>query len=104
LAAVDVITVDPNSVDFGSLSVTADPTTRQITVTNTGIAAITLGGVVIAGTGSDAFSLQTNLGPDGVTLGLAECSWLSLRYPAAARHASPLTLETTPEGPGRFLE
>jgi hypothetical protein len=80
LAAVDVITVDPNSVDFGSLSVTADPTTRQITVTNTGIAAITLGGVDIAGTGSDAFSLQTNLGPDGVTLGLGESKVLDLNF------------------------
>src|SRR5919202_1161141 len=60
--ATNVVTIDPSSIDFGSVNVSANPETRQITVTNNGLLDIVIGGVDILGTRSDAFDLQTNLG------------------------------------------
>ena len=78
--AVDVITVDPASVDFGSVTVGTDPATQQVTVTNNGLVAITIGGVDILGIGSDAFALETALGLEGLTIGAGESKVLDLSF------------------------
>jgi Ca2+-binding RTX toxin-like protein len=77
---VPLVSVDPTSVDFGSLDVSADPETRQITVTNNGLVAITIGDVAILGADAAAFDLQTDLGLSGLTIGVGESKVLDLSF------------------------
>ncbi len=78
---VDVITINPGSIDFGSLSVTANPETRQITITNTGTTDLVIGRVDILGTGSDAFSLGTTINPtNGLTVGAGGSTVLDVNF------------------------
>ena len=78
--AANVVSIDPTSVDFGSLDVSADPATRQVTVTNNGLAAITVGGVSILGIDASAFALETDLGLSGLTIGVGESRVLELSF------------------------
>jgi Ca2+-binding RTX toxin-like protein len=77
---VDVITINPGSIDFGSVTVGTDPATQQVTVTNNGLVAITIGDVDILGTGSDAFALETVLGLNGLTIDAGESEVLDLSF------------------------
>jgi len=63
-----ILTVNPSSVDFGNVTVGADPGEQTITVTNTGGTELVLGGVEILGVDSGAFT--TSIDPTtGLTVG-----------------------------------
>lgn len=60
-AADPILTINPSSVDLGSVEVGATPETQTVTVTNTGGTTLVLGGVDILGVDSGAFT--TNIDP-----------------------------------------
>jgi Ca2+-binding RTX toxin-like protein len=55
-AADPVLTINPSSVDLGSVTVGAAPETQTVTVTNTGSTTLVLGGVDILGVDSGSFT------------------------------------------------
>ena len=59
-AADPILTINPSSVDLGSVSVGASPETQTVTVTNTGSTTLVLGGVNILGLNSGAFTTDIN--------------------------------------------
>jgi Ca2+-binding RTX toxin-like protein len=60
-AADPILTINPSSVDLGSVTVGAAPETQTITVTNTGSTSLVLGGVKLLGVDSGSFT--TNIDP-----------------------------------------
>jgi Ca2+-binding RTX toxin-like protein len=66
-AADPVLTVNPSSTDFGSVTVGATPETQTFTVTNNGTDTLVLGGVNLLGTDTGAFT--TSIDPtNGLTV------------------------------------
>jgi Ca2+-binding RTX toxin-like protein len=74
-----ILTVNPSSVDFGNVTVGADPGEQTITVKNTGGTALVLGGVEILGVDSGAFT--TTIDPTtGLTVGAGQTANFTVSF------------------------
>jgi Ca2+-binding RTX toxin-like protein len=110
------ITVEPTTVGFGALEVTANPETRTITIRNTGTTDVEIGGASTTITGPDAgdFDLLSEvldtltgdplLDPDtglpadlsaGVTVGAGDAVDLQVNFDASAEGTRDAVLELT---------
>jgi Ca2+-binding RTX toxin-like protein len=73
-----ILTVNPSSVDFGNVTVGAIPEEQTITVTNTGGTDLVLGGVKLLGVDTGGFN--TNIGPDGLTVGAGQTANFTVSF------------------------
>ena len=74
-----ILTINPSSVDLGSVTVGADPATQTIEVTNTGDTALVLRGVEILGVDSGAFT--TSIDPlTGLTVAAGETATFTVSF------------------------
>ena len=78
-AADPILTINPSSVDFGSVNVEADTETRTITVENNGLIDLVLGDVQILGVDSgDPFT--TNIDLAGLTVKAGETAEFTVSF------------------------
>jgi Ca2+-binding RTX toxin-like protein len=77
-AADPILTINPSSLDLGSVTVDSGPQTQTVTVTNTGTNALVLGGVRLLGADTGAFS--TSIGAGGLTVGAGGTANFTLSF------------------------
>lgn len=94
-AADPILTINPSSVDLGSVEVGATPETQTVTVTNTGSTTLVLGGVDILGVDSGSFT--TDIDPlTGLTVLAGDTATFEVKFDpvkTGLQHAL-LTLDT----------
>src|SRR5215211_6548773 len=108
-AADSTVTVEPTTVGFGALEVSANPETRTITIKNTGSTDVEIGGASTTITGPDAgdFDLLTQVRDaitglplpgdltTGVTIGAGDTAEFQVSFDASAAEVRNAVLELT---------
>jgi Ca2+-binding RTX toxin-like protein len=85
------VTVEPTEVNFGAVEVNSNPETRTISITNTGTDPLVITGVTFSDPAA-GFSLVTDLGFDGLTVGLNETKFLEVSFDPVTEGVKQTTL------------
>jgi hypothetical protein len=75
------VTVNPSDIGFGAVTLSADPQTRTVTITNDGLTDITIGSVDFSGLlGIDSGTFTTSIGPGGLVVGAGQTATLDVNF------------------------
>ncbi|HET7270330.1 MAG TPA: hypothetical protein VFI90_04520, partial [Rubrobacter sp.] len=75
------VTVNPSDIGFGAVTLSADTQTRTVTITNDGLADITIGSIDFSGLlGIDTNTFTTSLGPGGLVVGAGQTAQLDVKF------------------------
>jgi Ca2+-binding RTX toxin-like protein len=75
------VTIDPSNIGFGAVTLSADPQTRTVTITNNGLAAITIGSIDYSGLlGTETGTFTTSIGPGGLLVGAGQTATLDVDF------------------------
>ena len=79
--AAESITIDPSNIGFGAVTLSADAQTRTVTITNNGLAAITIGSIDYSGLpGTEIGTFETLIGPGGLLVGAGQTATLDVDF------------------------
>lgn len=82
--AAESITIDPSNIGFGAVTLSADAQTRTVTITNNGLAAITIGSIDYSGLpGTEIGTFETLIGPGGLLVGAGQTATLDVDFDPA---------------------